>query len=215
MGSSGLPGGYIELQSQMIKHINMSKEQLISLKSFFNERQIPYIFEANSGLFCERGTKAKVASLIREARQIPKDQPVQNYFLDLLIETEDIIREDVNKVAFLQSETPVQEVKEAFEGLFHVIPCTIPAFGPNSGEITIPDIHKAVAIEELLQYLGCDRQQTIALGDGVNDLEMLEYVQLGIAMGNAPESVKQVADEVTDSLNEDGLFKAFQKHHLI
>ena len=53
-------------------------------------------------------------------------------------------------------------------------------------------------------------EDTMAFGDGGNDHEMLEYVHVGIAMGNASDDVKAVADYVTDSVDEDGILHALE-----
>lgn len=55
----------------------------------------------------------------------------------------------------------------------------------------------------------------IGIGDSTNDLEMLDLAEQGIAMGNAPENVKQKADYVTDSVKEDGIWKAFEHEKLL
>ena len=53
------------------------------------------------------------------------------------------------------------------------------------------------------------------LGDGPNDLEMLQYAGTGVAMGNAMEALKAAADLVTDDVNRDGLYHAFERLRLI
>ena len=70
---------------------------------------------------------------------------------------------------------------------------------------------KAVAMEKLGEYYGIDKTQMIAMGDLSNDLPMIEYAGLGIAMGNATQEVKAAADYVTDSNNDDGVAKAIEK----
>ncbi|MCF0105580.1 MAG: Cof-type HAD-IIB family hydrolase [Holdemanella sp.] len=70
---------------------------------------------------------------------------------------------------------------------------------------------KVIGIQEYLKKEGIDLSETAAFGDGENDIEMLQYVHLGIAMGNANNSVKKKADYVTDSIDEDGLEKAVLK----
>ena len=55
----------------------------------------------------------------------------------------------------------------------------------------------------------------MACGDGGNDIAMLQHAGIGVAMGNADDDVKQYADYVTDSVDEDGIFKALKFHNII
>lgn len=71
---------------------------------------------------------------------------------------------------------------------------------------------KGTACEYLYQKLGIDYENTYAFGDGINDMEMIKLVKHGIAMGNAIDELKEVASEVTDSVDNDGIAKSFKKH---
>ena len=64
---------------------------------------------------------------------------------------------------------------------------------------------KAVAMEKLGEYYGICREEMITVGDQTNDLPMIEYAGLGVAMGNAVEAVKAAADHITATNNEDGV----------
>lgn len=83
------------------------------------------------------------------------------------------------------------------------------------GEIGIAGINKATGMELYLAHTGIDRKDTIAIGDGPNDFEMLQYANVGIAMGNAGEELKSIADFVTTDINDDGIYNAFVKYGLI
>ena len=85
----------------------------------------------------------------------------------------------------------------------------MPLFGKNSGEISIKGTDKVTGIKLVMDYFGCDHEHTIAMGDGNNDITMLNFVNYGVAMGNATEKLKSVAQFVSDDVNEDGLAKAF------
>lgn len=67
------------------------------------------------------------------------------------------------------------------------------------------DVSKAAALERLGAMLGISRDEMIAVGDGANDLELLAYAGLGVAMGNASDLVKEKADAVTLSNDQDGV----------
>jgi Cof subfamily protein (haloacid dehalogenase superfamily) len=69
-------------------------------------------------------------------------------------------------------------------------------------------MNKAVGLQRLIDHLGISSQEVAALGDGLNDWEMIESVGHGIAMGNAEDSLKQRARYVTRSLREDGISHA-------
>lgn len=69
---------------------------------------------------------------------------------------------------------------------------------------------KTVGIQKTLDHFGIPLSACMAFGDGGNDIGMLEYVPLGIAMGNAEEKVKKAADYVTDAVDRDGVYKALK-----
>lgn len=70
---------------------------------------------------------------------------------------------------------------------------------------------KAIAMENLGRHFGIKQNEMIAIGDGYNDLSMIEYAGLGVAMDNAPDEIKQRADFVTLSNNEDGVAHVIRK----
>jgi len=71
-------------------------------------------------------------------------------------------------------------------------------------DIAAEGVTKASALEALRQKLGTDVSNTVAVGDGRNDIEMLTWAGRGVAMGQAPDEVIAVADEVTASVLDDG-----------
>lgn len=219
-GIIGSAGGYIEIGETILFHEQVKKEDVQHLVTFFTEHGIDFYLESNGGLFaggnCKKHIQAIIENLIVEKPEAKEEiekgiQP----FHDILIEGEDLCREDINKISFLGSDIPFEVIRKEFESKFTVIPSTVEFFGDNSGELSIPGIHKATAIEKLLQHLKVSKDDTFAYGDSYNDLEMLEFVQHGIAMGNAKEVVKKAADDITDSHDEGGIYNSFKKYGLI
>jgi hypothetical protein len=76
---------------------------------------------------------------------------------------------------------------------------------PNFLEFVDKKASKAIAMERLGEHFGIKRSEMIAVGDGYNDLSMIEYAGLGVAMGNSKDAIKQKADFVTLSNDEDGV----------
>ena len=79
-------------------------------------------------------------------------------------------------------------------------------------EFTAKGVDKARAIDSALSPLGYAPSEMMAFGDAQNDVSMLRYAGLGVAMGNAVDEVRQLADEVTASNDEDGIARSLYKH---
>lgn len=77
-------------------------------------------------------------------------------------------------------------------------------------EVLAKGISKCTAMEKLRTYYGIDAEQVVAMGDYFVDLEMLRHAGLGIAMGNAPDAVKEAAARVTTSCDEEGVYIALK-----
>lgn len=97
-------------------------------------------------------------------------------------------------------------LKEKFEGKLNVF-----FSEPYFVEITPPGIEKASALERLSGILGMSREQIMACGDGLNDIPMLEFAGLAIAMDNAYEETKNVADYIVSSNEDDGVAEAIKR----
>lgn len=81
----------------------------------------------------------------------------------------------------------------------------------NYLEFTNIEANKGSALEHLAQSLGIKREEVIAIGDGYNDISMIKYAGLGVAMGNAPLDVKKYADFITCSNEDNGVAHVIKK----
>ena len=80
----------------------------------------------------------------------------------------------------------------------------------------IPKISgKGRAIQQILSYFQLDASEALAFGDGHNDIEMLQAVGTGVAMGNAAEPLKEIADDICAAVSEDGIYRYFVDRGLI
>lgn len=87
------------------------------------------------------------------------------------------------------------------------------ALGPGY-EISPLGVSKAQGLELLCEYLGLSMDQTMAVGDGGNDLDVMGAAGLAVAMGNAIEAVRDLADVMTDDNDHDGVGHAIEKYML-
>ena len=83
---------------------------------------------------------------------------------------------------------------------------------PNTIEVLNKDASKGQSLRELADHLEIPRERVMAIGDSGNDIDMVEYAGLGVAMGNAIPEVKNVADVVTDTVDEFGVATAINRY---
>lgn len=117
---------------------------------------------------------------------------------------------DVQKIQLFLTDpalrlTLLRQLGGQFEGL------CVSSSVPNNIEINSTDANKGEALRKLAAHLGLDISQTMAIGDGLNDLSMLRAAGIGVAMENACPEAKQAADYVTGSCDESGVAAAIRR----
>lgn len=125
----------------------------------------------------------------------------------------DTLRRPVNKLLFAATPDYLADIEMEFKRPF-VGQLSIYRSAPFYLEVMATGIDKARSMERLAKHMKIDREQIIAFGDGYNDLTMIEYAGVGIAMGNAVEELKKKADGITASNDEDGIALALEEYFL-
>lgn len=131
--------------------------------------------------------------------------------LESVLVADPLGREDIEKGIYIDSKHTTSEMQELLGSDFRVDAYSFGPIPATCGEITLAGVTKASGIERLCEYLGVDIADTVAIGDGGNDIEMIRRAAVGIAMGNAVEPLKEAADFVTDDLKNDGFAKAIYR----
>lgn len=102
------------------------------------------------------------------------------------------------------------------EAVMRILPgCTSMRWYPTFADVIAKGADKGVGIDQFCKYYGFSIEETMAFGDGGNDIEMLQHAGIGIAMGNARPEVKLAANYVTESVDDDGVLKALQYFNLV
>lgn len=116
---------------------------------------------------------------------------------------------EIEKILFISKSLSVEEIQKQWDTCFYIVPSSIPCPGYLSGEITPKHVTKSAGMRRIMERSGHSLQDVIAIGDSDNDIDMIRYAGLGIAMGNANDLTKAAADYVTTPLKEDGIYHAF------
>lgn len=114
------------------------------------------------------------------------------------------------KMLVVDEEARVQELKRSVGERFGKDLYTVTSY-PYFLEMMNLGVSKSKALDALARGMGVAREEILAIGDSFNDLDMLEYAGIGVAMGSAPEEVKARADHVTGSTGEGGVAAAVER----
>ncbi len=218
-GMIGGNGSYVEDAGEVVMHQLITYDQCVRIVDWLHERGLEFYLESNNGLFAsEHFEEASQGTMQEYSRRKGKANAdtitTRDVFPDMIFDGE-LYRDDLNKVSYLLgSYQDFLDTREQFPDLQNG---TWGGAGETAlfGDLGVKDITKAHAIDVLLDHLGASRKDTIAFGDAKIDIPMLEYCEIGVAMGSGGDEIRAMADYVTDGVDEDGLYNAFVHFGLI
>ena len=218
-GMIGGNGSYVEDNGVVVMHQLITLEQCKHIVDWLHERKLEFYLESNNGLFASEHFEEEGEPVIQEySKRKGKENAdkitVREVFPDMIFGGE-LYRDDVNKVSFILRS--YQDHLDSIQEFPDLQPGTWGGKGEIAlfGDLGVKDITKAHAIDQLLNYLGAKREDTIAFGDAKVDIPMLEYCHIGVAMGSGGDEIKAMADYITDDVDKDGLYNAFVHFGLI
>lgn len=205
-GMIGSAGAYVEAEGKMLAHVPLPKEDVLRVCKYLEGLGAKFVLEANHCIYAN----PESARYQRERFHTAPKEVIECY-VDCVKEYQEAEElEGVNKILFLTSPVSVEEIQKEFKDFLTVIRSTFSYNEGTSGEIYSTRRNKAIGIKEIVSYYGGDMKDTIGFGDGDNDFEMLKEVNMGVAMGNGSKHLKEIADMVTQTVDEDGLYLGFQ-----
>jgi len=211
--SSG--GACVMVDGRVIYESYIEDESLAFVIDYFRANGITYLLMSKDDIYAETVfNKYVLPGMIKAGYN--KDLVEQAYGTN--IEVEDIRRvRGGNKLAYFTSPFKPDKIASDLDGRFYVVDFSVGKTEKSNffGEMNNGGVNKASGIDEYLKYVGGSIEDTIAIGDSANDLEMLEHAAISVAMGNGTEAAKAAADFVTDDVDKDGIYNAFVKLGLI
>ena len=195
-------GGYVEYQGKEVFKAVIPKEAIIKTHEYCKEHDLTYYFEGRDEIYV-----------------LNKNHPIHIKFQEDWKMDPQVVRDeyDVNSIETYIGMIVVNHKSE--------IPDMIKTLSPYfdvqrhqseySFDLTLKGTSKGYGIKKLVEYLNRDMKDTIAFGDGRNDVEMLEMAHLGISMENAMEEAIAAADYITSSVEKEGITSALKHFKLI
>ena len=195
-------GTYVEYGGDVIFEYRIPWELLSRTMEITRECHLAAMFEGSRKLYVDVEAFRGDAYVSEFQRTLGKDfQGMEN------IAEDSIVNKMCVDYRYGSKEEMIARLGKYYEVICHT-------FGPVA-EILPKGFSKTAGIKRICSYLGMEQKNTYAFGDSANDIDMLRYVQYGVAMGNASEDVKQAADYVTASMYEDGIQKGLKHFGLI
>jgi hypothetical protein len=212
-----------EVDGEVVVSRLMPAASVDRMVSAFDRHGTHYFLQSDDEVFASTGMTALVRAHVREVQE--RDAA------DGVVRAEDSLAGLANRTYRDVADAPADEIaKSVFvsmeeDGLerladdlgeeFHLVPGSIPLPGGSNGEICLRGTNKGSAITLVLDHLGVDPAEAIGIGDSWNDIEMFEVCGTSVAMGNALPELKVMADHVTTSIAEDGVWNAFRRLGLL
>ena len=197
-------GTYIEYDGKVIENHVVEEGLVNEIMTFLQKNKVRYILEGPEYLYYEKKDQGEEYSYITSLFKFFGEDVLK------AIDPETTIR--MNKMSCTLSEETNRELvmpklEKYFQPIYHG--------SMEMFELVPLGINKATGIQRLLKYLKLDQKDPFAFGDSNNDIEMLEYVETGIAMGNSYPEVLERTKHKTKSVKEDGIYFGLKKFNLI
>ncbi len=186
----------LDAEKKMIFSNPFGKTELERLVEIFNSKQYPFVLVNEDGHYINYADEVTKIAMAGVSTAVP---PIREYRGEPLYQA----------CVFLLPEYDEEFAKVLPEG------CKLARWGIHGADIIDANGGKSVGMQFFGKLLGINPEEMMAFGDAQNDIDMIEYAGIGIAMGNAEECLKQIADDVTTSVDDDGVCNALIKHGLI
>ena len=191
-------GGYVKHKQQVIHKVPINQQILQEVMAFAEEQNDGLSFYTEQ--FTTNGVRKKEILVALNEVFWLEDYPLLN---------PDIHEQEVFLLCLYAHDETVNKYRKRFPQL------TFKRWHPYIVNVLQEDVCKSLAIRKTLEFFGLEASEAIAFGDGENDVDMLELVGLGIAMGNGSDKIKSIANFVTKRSSEDGIYYALNHYNII
>lgn len=172
------------------------------LYSIGEDKCLPMVYYGDDCYVKETNPYVEMFSSIVKIKPIFTGQRLDDFLLDG--------KKTPRKLLVMAGDKDIDYVQDKLKESFGNV-LTISKSSPVLLEMVMKDFSKATAIEWLAQKYGICPEEIITIGDSENDLPMIEYAGLGVAVDNAMDAVKEVADYVAPSNDDDGVAYVIEK----
>ena len=202
-----LNGSYIFHQQAIIHEINVSLSKTIELQKIVSKKPVSIMYYSQMDWYAAELTDA----IKKEQRITPVPIIIQSF--DTTVAVWEQQQAGPNKILITGNVAEILAIEKQLIAQYQN-QLNIYKSQPRYLEVMHQQASKTNAIQLLIEKYGIRQDEIIAIGDNYNDKSMIEFAGMGIAMGNAPDEIKKVANYITDTNNNEGVAKALKKFFL-
>lgn len=209
-GAVASAGGYVEIDGEVIEDGTLTPELVARAVQALLAHDIPFLLEGSGALAGPAGAierLTEVLALVVPPGALPPIRP--------LVDERDLAAFATSKIAYFDAAVPGEQLLTEIGPGLEVIVSSIPELGPGAGELYRAGLTKAAGLELAAAALGVERADVIAVGDGPNDVEMLAWAGLGVAVTGSHPGVLAVADAQCGGPEVAGLAELFARLGLV
>ncbi len=213
-------GAYVLLRDEVYADTRFPAAVSTRALAVLDAHRVSYVLEAPEALYGAPGVADAIRRVLRETGGPPRDGMSERHgglrdILECLTPLDDLRGVSFAKIICIDPPVPVTRLAGAIGGPVAALPSSIAGLGERVGELHLADLHKAVGMQLVVEALGKSPSDVIAVGDGLNDLEMLEFAGLAVAIEGADPRVLAVADRTAPPPERDGLALLFTELGLL
>ncbi len=186
------------------------------VRSVLDRHGAAFVLESPEAVYGRPGTDVRLLQLIETVlRPAGLEEGGPHDILEALVMTDDLDGYAFGKAVFFDSPVAGSVLAaELGEGV-HVERSSIPGMGDSAGEVSVAGVHKALGLQQVVDHLGLTRDDVVAVGDGPNDVEMLRYAGLAVAVEGADAALLAVADRTVPGPADAGVARLFEELGLV
>lgn len=206
-------GGYVEYKGECLKHRLFTQLAYIEFMNDLLKEPCVVEIETKKGVYVLKEDLREYKTLrvrLLDGKRRALRPPQNPIPVDTVLDVP-----EVEKLMVFGDKALGKEILEKWSYAFLVREARMSCAACWAGEITPKNINEVKGIRKILTAAEKKQKDVVAIGDGTEDLEMLQFAQTGVALSNAKEEVKAVSDYVTKAVLEEGIREAFEYLGLI
>jgi len=198
----------MDIRNEQILHMKLIKPDIaLKVVSYCRQNQLDFLVYVPKAIYYSENSK-RVNVIIKYNNSVEEKLRAPLYSAESL----DVLNEDIIKILIRTDDDNL--IKKLNEDVNKDGSLTIVQSEENLFDIMASGVSKGAGLSILAKHFGIDLERTVVFGDNYNDISMFELAGMSIAMGNAEEELKRIADYITLSNDESGVSRAIYKYIL-